>query len=1153
MSELWLSNRYEVLAERLVETLGGPRRSLFEAEQVIVPSAALQRDLSLRIAERHGVCMQVEFSFLAQWLWRRIAARLPEVGEASPFSPGPLAWRIHRHLKTAAAGQGELARHERLARYLARADAAARFDLAQRLAALLEHTITYRSDWLAHWARGRAVPAEGPLPALWRADEAWQAALWRQLRAELGEQRLGDTHPAERYLQALAQDEAAGRPADASGAPVHVFCLPAIAPLYLAVLQRLAHHLDLRLYVLNPCREHWFDLVDARRLARLALQGRAGHAEIGHPLLSAWGTQTQDQLALLYDDEAPAWEDQHAFVPAEGDTLLARLQNAVLDATPLPPQGITLAPDDRSLELHVCHSLTRELEVLHDRLLDLFAEPAVPPGPATPGRPALRPDDVLVVLPDLDRAAPLVDAVFGTVPPERHIPFAITGRPRRAVNRCARALHDVLQLLTSPCPASAIVELLQQPPVARRFGLDEAALERVHDWLADAGIRWGLAAPPGANPGEPPPHRHSLDDGLQRLFLAHALPPAVAEPFAGTLPAGVVDGAEALWLGALWRYAEQLRTWQQELSIAHPPAGWLALLQRVLEGLLRPLGDELDELSELQDRLRLLAEQMAEGGVEEPVEPAVLQRALEDVLAEPPRGGVPTGRVTFAAMSSLRGLPFRVVCVLGLDDGAWPSVVRPLEFDLMARRPRRGDRQRRLDERNTFLDLLLSARERLHLSHTGRSARDNGVRPPSVLVSELLDGLLAALRTDEHHPTPQALRARLVVEHPLQPFSPRAHAADGDPRLLSYQREFAEALRAARDATAGRIARYAAAVEASAALPEDAGPDDEDDDRRPSGPAPRFFEAPLPPPEAAWREVDLPTLVRFFGAPCRFLLDQRLRIALPRPEEGVVDDEVYAGDYTGRVALATQVLPQALAGASPDALEALAAALLAQPDGDLGAAWRADELQRLRRHADAVRRCTAAPVLPPTEHCLQTGIDGHTWTLRTAFVELRPGGLVRHAYVDTRAVERLEAWLWHLALCAAAPAGVAPCTRWLARDGSFRLRPVAAPEAELRTLLALYARGLREPLHFYPRSAWAYAEAGGGSTGLAAALGRWEVDRRRPWGESGQPAHRLALRGVDQPLDADFEATAMAVFGPLIEHLENDTGDTGDAAAEALA
>lgn len=1117
MTRVWFSNRYEVLADRVVEALGGPRASIFEAEQVIVPSAALQRDLSLRIARRHGVCAQVEFSFLAQWLWRQIARRVPQVAQDTPFAPAVLAWRIDRLLAEPALAQA----HPRLASYLGSADAVMRFTFAGRLAGLVDQLVTYRPDWLAAWAEGRsAAPPGAPVTATWRADEAWQAALWRRLLAELG---LAGAHPAQRFLEALADTPG---PADAGGA-VHLVGLPTIPPLYLQVLRELGRHADLRLYLLNPCREYWFDLVDRKRLSHLAARGLADHVEVGNPLLGGWGAQTQAQIDLLLDgDGADALQDSAEFVEAAGHHLLARLQNAVLDGEPLPAHGLPHAAGDRSIELHVAHSLTRELEVLHDRLLGLFAQGADLPGGA------LRPEEVLVVTPDLEAAAPLVDAVFGTAPPERHIPFTVTGRPRRAVNRCARALRELLTLLQADGPASAVFDLLQQPVVARRAGLDAAGLAWVHGWFADAGFRRGLG-------GGGAPSRHDLDAALQRLFLAHALPVRVDTPFAGELPAGTVEGSEALALGALWRLAERLRGWQAAFARAHPPAGWHALLLATLDELLLPEQDEAEELRELQSTLHTLAAQMAEGGVTGPVEPAVLRRALDELLDEPARGGVPTGRVTIAAMSSLRGLPFRVVCAVGLNDGAFPSTSRALEFDLMAQRPRRGDRQRRHDDRNVFLDLLLSARQVLHLSHTGRSVRDNTPLPPSVLVSELLDLLLPAIAAPPGDAAALAeARARLVVEHPLQAFSPRAFSLVGDARLRSHRREEALALQASL-ATPAPVAAHAAVL-------RDAGDGDEDDDPvadvsdaddlLPPEPSLAFFDAPLTGPDAAWRTPDIETLVRFFQHPCRTLLQERLGLVLPRQEEALDDDEPFVPGWPGQNELVARVLTPALAGASPAQLQALAAAGVQQPDGSLGVVWRTLELQGLARHAERLRAELAVPVLPPVHGRWSFDLDGEEWVLSASFTTLRPGGLLHHRYQEARVWLHLEVWLWHLALCAAAPPGVAPVSRLHARDGLFTYAPCDDARTQLAALLRLYRHGLREPLHFYPKTAWAWIDKGS----MSAARSAWTVTRQYPRGEAGDPAHRLALRGIAQPLDAAFEACATQVLGPLKAHLSSE-------------
>src|SRR5690606_18631152 len=113
-------------------------------------------------------------------------------------------------------------------------------------------------------------------------------------------------------------------------------------------------------------------------------------------------------------------------------------------------------------------------------------------------------------------------------------------------------------------------------------------------------------------------------------------------------------------------------------------------------------------------------------------------------------------------------LPFRLVCLLGLDDGALPRRTPAAGFDLIAQRPRRGDRARRLDDRYLLLEIILSARSGLYLSYVGRDPRSNAELPPSVLVSEMLDVLdLTAVCADGGK-----VSERLRIQHPLQPFSP---------------------------------------------------------------------------------------------------------------------------------------------------------------------------------------------------------------------------------------------------------------------------------------------------------------------------------------------------------------------------------------------
>ena len=1095
MLHISFSNRFEILLDALISRLAAERPEPFTAQQVIVPSTAIARRVELALADRLGVCANVEFAYPAQWLWKQIRHVVPEVAEDSPFAPEVLAWRVFEAL----GDPGFVRHHPRLATYLDGADAVMRLDLSKRIAQLLEHYITYRPEFSGHWSANRHAPI-AKLDGTAKEDEAWQAALWRRIAAELG---TSHEHPSATFFKRI---EAMGADAPRiAGLPLtaHFFCLPSLPPLYLEMLRKLARWSELRLYAVNPCEEFWFEIVDPKRLTYLKARGKGEHQEIANALLAAWGRQTQAHIDLLLSGDGELEDSDCVFEPAAGASLLAQVQNAILRMEDPAPGSIALAPDDRSLEVHVCHSLTRELEVLQDQLLALFAGPNPP-----------KPPEILVVTPDLEDAAPLIDAVFGTAPAGRTIPYAITGQPQHRVNPIARALRDLIALSASRHPASAVFDFLLQEPVAARFDLDGDDLESIRIWIEESGIRWALEGDERRAHGLPASDSHTFADGLHRLYLAYATGES-GVCIDGRIGAGNPEGRDALALGSFWRFVEELHRLRRDWRRPKDARGWREALGGALERFAADRIDWAEDVRLVRRAIADLQDHMERGGLKQPVSLDVVQSALGELLDDPARGGVPSGRVTFSSVSSLRNLPYRIVCAVGLDDGKFPTAGRTLEFDLMALAPRRGDRQRRTDERNLFLDLLLAARERCYLSYTGRSVRDNSAKPPSVLVAELLDYAVRACSADVAGE--ETVRRQLVVAHPLQPFSQDYFVAGDDVRRRSFNAGYCEALRAQAVAAPGPVAAQSEG--------------DEEDARDPGLP---FFSAPLAPPEDEWRIVRLDQLRQFFANPCRFLLRNRLGIATPEQAEELLDDEPFLPEWRARQAMAERLLAPALAGAGEEALFALARAGNEFPAGPLGNGSLAAEIRLLRAFAKGLREETGE--LPAESHSarLDFEIEGEDWRLEGAVGELRGGRLVRSRYDDVRVRDYLAGWIEHLFLCATLKTPPPGATRWHSRDGVYGLEPYAQARERLAELMSLYREGLRWPIHFFPKSAWAYVTSDGD---LGKAKARWSNWKNPAFGESHDPAYRLALRDVPEPLDGQFTALAQRVLLPLREHV----------------
>lgn len=1133
MLKITFSNRTEQLQSALLERLRESPTSPFTSEEIVVASAAMRRHLELAITDRFGICANVQFSFLARWLWQQIAAVLPDQGDGQTDS-AVLAWRIHAALSDASF----IANFPRLDNYLATADAVMRFDLSTRIAGLFEQYGTYRPDWITHWSSGRLASigsasgsASGSesgsdsVDSAQAADQRWQAALWQ--RVTLTDKGSGN-RPMSAALLADLRAALQTVPLARRDNPIHLFGIPTIAPTHLAALRELASHRDINLYLFNPCQEYWFDVVDRARLSYLSLQGDTQHHEVGNQLLAAWGRQTQAQLDLLFETDATASVDDEAFVNNADDSLLAHLQNAVLQLTELRPGSIALDAEDRSIECHVCHSFTRELEVLQDQLLTLFAG-SHPPVPS----------DIVILTPDLEQAAPLIDAVFGSVAKHRRIPYTITGRAATATNPVALALLELLTLAASRVTASAVLTLLHQPLIGARFHVTVNDLDLIRDWIDESGIRWGLDASHRAQCGLPADGACTFDDGMQRLFLGYALPARVDTPFAGLIPATSIEGSDPITLGRFWECMQLLSQLRQDLQTPRAAQEWHAFLTAVVDRFLIADRDHVEQFRQVQDALRELHEQLRRAEIDSLLASDVVQTALGALLDQSARGGVPTGSVTFSSMASLRGLPFPVICMIGMNDGAFPSTVRALEFDLMATAPRRGDRQRSADERNLFLDLILSARRQLYLSYCGRGIRDNAPLPPSVLVDDLLDYVVAAIATDANDNVAlRTARARLVVDHPLQPFSQDyftdpAHAGR-DTRLVSSNDEYCAAL---QQALRMPPASGEALMESGTRADDDDVDPDADDDLV-QDPMPAFFTSPLPAPAPRWHNVTLEQLKTCMDNPSRYLLTERLGLRLREEDETLRDEETFVPDAKETHNLARRLLPLFDRGLSLEQIRTVAVAGNDVAPGPIGAHALdrlLGELHSFVASRSALQTCLC---LPAHRAAIPIDLDGQNWMLDGVFNDLRSTGLVRARFGNTRATDYLQAWIDHLLLNAALPDGVDGVTVGIFRDGQFRYRP--CPEAAdifLQQIMRLYRDGLCRPLHFFPKSAWAYIRE---NRNLQAARKVWISSKNRPFGEDRDAAYRLALRGIADPLDAAFVHCAELILAPMRAYLEDE-------------
>jgi exodeoxyribonuclease V gamma subunit len=1103
-------NQMELLREAVFDWLRGHPLGPLEQETILVQSNGVAEWLKIALAEELGVCAATQVALPARFLWQAYRGLLgrERVPTVSPFDKGPLTWRLMRLLPALLADPV----FAPLSHFLKDGDPERRLQLAERLADLFDQYQVYRADWLSDWADGRDQlrrPGGEPLPL--PADQRWQAQLWRAVHASL-EPGLRDSGRATIHERFVAASIDAAEPAGRLPRRVVLFGMSALPYQTLQAVAALSRYTQVLLAVPNPCQYYWGDIIEGRELLKAAhrrQRARDGkdlsampleelHAH-SHPLLASWGRQGRDFVRML--DEFDSQERERfgnlrvdLFSDGAGQTLLAQVQAAVRDLLPLSEHPHARpAPGDRSIEFHLAHSVQREVEVLHDQLLSWFARDC-----------SLRPRDVVVMVPDIDTFSAAIHAVFDQHKrgDARHIPFEIGDVKDRSVNPLLVALDWLLRLPQQRCRQSEVRDLLDVPAVAARFGLRQEDLPTLGHWIEGAGVRWGLDGEHRAGLGlGAAGEQNAWMFGVRRMLLGYAS--GAGASFRDIEPYPEVGGLDAALAGSLAQLVESLLDWRARLATPHRPAEWGELARELLAAFFdaRIESDRLT-LAQLGDALQRWLETCENAGFDEEVPLAVLREAWLGQIDEPTLNHqFVSGGVTFCTLMPMRAVPFRVVCLLGMNDGDFPRRAQQADFDLLALpgMGRPGDRSRRDDDRYLMLEALLAARDKLYVSWVGRNVRDNTEQPASVLVSQLRDYLAGGWELDLD---------QLTTVHALQPFS-----------RIYFER--------------GGLLTYAGEWRAAHTLEEAGG------------------EGALPPYELEPDySLKLAELAQFVRQPARYFFRRRLGVSFAAPDVVGEDEEPFALDALQRYQLEDRLLDDA---GHPEPLDDVRATLAARaqslgrqgllPIGLVGRQWqeelvgglvpvRAAWLELVEGYPEAAPKLAVGLELAGVRlddwiDRLRTGRGERAWLMQMSSKVLEKRGA-------PRGDKLIGCWLRQLAASAAGT----PVTGYLvARDAVVAMRPLeqAPAQATLEELVRLWRRNLDQPLPVACKAALARLLGDDARTvydGGFEIAGEVEQDGclARLWPE-------FALL---QDAAGDWPAVAQEVYGPLVQWMEED-------------
>lgn len=807
MFRLYHSNKLDVLKGILAHIIRQqPLSNPFESEKVLVQSPGMAQWLKLELAKDFGICANVNFPLPASFIWQTFVDLLPDVPERSAFNKDAMAWQIIKLLPNYLDDEV----FDELSQYLNDDEPLKLYQLAYKIADIFDQYLVYRPQWIEAWQQGDFTTCR---------DKPWQGILWQRLFDVVTQSGQSHYHRANLYEHLI---EALEKPNAKSHLPsrIFVFGISALPPKYLQALKMMSSHVDIHFFLNNPCQHYWGDIVDERWLAKLSKRqfqqlnvqdysektathnqpqllsdsqfNAMGELAVGNPLLASMGKLGRDNLALLLELEA---QEIDAYVPSEQASLLDLINDDILelqDSTFIPRTKEQLSGDnprrtisrqDDSISIHSCHSPMREVEVLRDQILAMLAQD-----------PELTPKDIVVMMPDVNAYSPYIQAVFS----HRHhyIDFSISDRSAAQEFPILLSFMSLMSLTQLRKGASELFSLLEVPAIMAQFELDIKHIESLKRWIDESGIRQGL--------GDEGVYTNSWLFGLNRMFKGYSLHESDAlnntniELWQNILAYPESVGLAAENLGQLSYFVELISRYSQDLNGDKTITQWRELIEAMLAQFYQASIENDNELSIIHQALESLEQELELANYNATISHEVLFAHLSGKLDTGSSSQrFLAGKLNFCTLMPMRSVPFKVVCILGMNDGVYPRSIAPIGFDLMANNHQKGDRSRRDDDRYLFLEAMLSAHKKLYISYCGRSIKDNSERCPSVLINELTDYVSLSYRLDgDDKLSPQDCSKRiidkLICQHPLTPFSSSYYQEDST--YFSYQRDWLGAL-----------------------------------------------------------------------------------------------------------------------------------------------------------------------------------------------------------------------------------------------------------------------------------------------------------------------------------------------------------------------
>jgi len=742
------SNKLEYLVEIFAKLLryNQENKNIFDKNNILVGSRGMQHWLSMELADKNSITMNYNFDMVNSFIVNTCSTIATTENSKQAYAKDVLTWRIYKIISSTEFIAKSI--NTSLNNYWVNKECKSTlkcYQLSNKISEVFSKYIKYRPQWLCAWQENKNITIDNN--DILKEDELWQMNLWQELvnqepHTPISTQKRALSH-LQNYVDKLPQD-------------IYIFGINAISPQNLKFIFELSKYINIHILYIDPCKEFWFDLNKDK------VSNWLGNEDFEQqPLLANLGQQGKEFFNQILENdkkhEITVFEDFKLHLSSESKS--SQQTNSMLQSVQRNLLLLDTAKyhhKDNSISINSCHSSMREVQVLHDNLLDMFADDE-----------NLKPKDILVMCPNIEDYAPYIDSIFTPeyfIKDDNKIPCSIADRTLKDSDSLITSFLDILELPDSNFEVTKILDFLSVPAIQRKFNIDKQKLETIIYWLRESCIHRELG-----DSGK----TYSWQWGLNKLLLGFCISDSneiINQDTLMTMPN--INGKEIIELGVVYELLEILQKFSYELKEPKTILEWQTNLQQNIELIFEMNSDDELAKKNIHKVISKFVEDTKNANLDNThkIDLSVMRYSLRCAFSQPEiNNHFLTGKVTFCSMTPMRCIPFKVIAMLGLNSGQFPRVDTPLSFDIMSKTPRqKGDTTAKDNDRYLFLETLVSARKRLYLSYIGKSVRNNAEQEASLILKELISYLKVYDFDDKQD----------IFQYPLHPFSQKCYNND---------------------------------------------------------------------------------------------------------------------------------------------------------------------------------------------------------------------------------------------------------------------------------------------------------------------------------------------------------------------------------------